>query len=363
VNGVAASRSGLSMPVVVAPDHVLHDVASGVWCGVTEASDELPARAEILATACAAAGAPLVEARDHGLTSLLCVHDERFLTVLQTAHRRWVADGHLEAGIPYVTPYFFPPVAGRHGGDRVRGAATIRAEIGFYAMDTMTCIGEGTWAGAKAAADAAATAADLVAAGQRAVYAVCRPPGHHAGRAFFGGSCYLNNAAVAAAELRFAGRERVAIVDIDAHHGNGTQAIFWNDPAVFYGSVHVDPAAGWFPHTAGHADEIDDTGANRNVPVPPGTGDGGWLAACASLLADIGRFNPDALVVSLGVDAAADDPNSPLLVTDSGFAAVGRLLADLDCPTVFVHEGGYVLSTLAEHTLAVLTGFESRPAR
>ncbi|MEP7114796.1 MAG: histone deacetylase family protein [Ilumatobacteraceae bacterium] len=354
------SKPGLAMSVVVAPDHVHHNVATGVWCGVTEATDELPARAEILATACAAIGAPMVEATDHGLDALLRVHDLQFLRVLRTAYQRWVADGHLESpGIPYVTPYFFPPVAGRHGGVRGRGAATIRAEIGFYAMDTMTCVGEGTWTGAKAAADAAATAADLVADGAGVAYAVCRPPGHHAGPGFFGGSCYLNNAAVAAGQLRAAGLERVAIVDIDAHHGNGTQAIFWNDPAVFYGSVHVDPAAGWFPHTVGHADEIDDTATNRNVPVDPGTGDTGWLEACASLLGDVARFEPDAIVVSLGVDAAVDDPNSPLQVTDNGFRAVGRLLNDLDRATVFVHEGGYVLQTLAEHTLAVLGGFES----
>ena len=348
------------MPVVVAPDHVHHDVATGVWCGVTEATDELPARAEIIATACAAAGARMVEAEDHGLEALLRVHDERFLDVLRSAHQRWVADGHLESpGIPYVTPYFFPPVAGPRGGNRSRGAATIRAEIGFYAMDTLTCIGAGTWIGAKAASDAAATAARLVAGGERVAYAVCRPPGHHAGRAFFGGSCYLNNAAVAAAHLRNGGAGRVAIVDIDAHHGNGTQAIFWNDPSVFYGSVHVDPAAGWFPHTVGHADEVDDTGTNCNMPVHPVADDGDWLNACTTLLATIRHFEPDAVVVSLGVDAAVDDPNSPLLVTDRGFAAIGRMLAGLDRPTVFVHEGGYVLETLAEHTLAVLVGFES----
>ena len=316
--------------------------------------------AEILATACAAAGAEIVEAQDHDFDALLRVHDERFLVVLQNAYERWIVDGHLESpGTPYVTPYFFPPVAGQHGGNRMRGAATIRAEIGFYAMDTMTCIGAGTWAGAKAATDAAATAADLVAEGAGVAYAVCRPPGHHAGQAFFGGSCYLNNAAVAAAQLRAAGLERVAVVDIDAHHGNGTQAIFWNDPAVFYGSVHVDPAAGWFPHTVGYADELDDTSTNRNVPVNQATGDGAWLEACATLLAHVAMFEPDAVVVSLGVDAAADDPNSPLLVTDAGFGAIGRMLSHLDRATVFVHEGGYVLQSLAAHTLAVLEGFES----
>jgi acetoin utilization deacetylase AcuC-like enzyme len=150
---------------------------------------------------------------------------------------------------------------------------------------------------------------------------------------------------------------RVAVVDIDAHHGNGTQACFWDDPTVFYGSVHIDPGAGWFPHTVGYADEIDPHGTSRNVPVLPGTTDDGWLGALERVLADVARFDPGAVVVSLGVDAATEDPNSPLEVTRDGFAGAGRRLADLARPTVLVHEGGYVLDTLAGHTLAVLAAF------
>src|SRR5262249_17849000 len=158
----------------------------------------------------------------------------------------------------------------------------------------------------------------------------------------------LNNAAAAAAHLRANGVARVAIIDVDAHHGNGTQAIFWNDPSVFYASVHVDPAAGWFPHTVGYGDEVGETCTNLNVPVPPGANDDVWLAAVDEMLESIRPFAADALVVSLGVDAATDDPNSPLLVTAEGFAAAGRRLADLGVPTVLVLEGGYVLSTLGE---------------
>ena len=226
-------------------------------------------------------------------------------------------------------------------------------------MDTMTPIGEGTWTGAKAAADAAATAADLVLAGAPAAYAICRPPGHHAGPAFFGGSCYLNNSAVAAARLRSGGQPKVAVLDIDAHHGNGTQACFWDDPSVYYLSLHVDPGAGWFPHTVGYADEVDATGTNRNLPLAPGTDDDGWLAALDELCTVIEQFDPDAVVVSLGVDAAAEDPNSPLLVTTEGFAAAGRRIGALGRPTVLVHEGGYVLETLGRHTLAVLAGVQA----
>lgn len=326
---------------------------------MAEANDELPIRAEVLRAACAAAGAPVVDASPHGPGPLRRVHHERFLDVLATAHDRWVADGHLtEPGNPYVTAYWFPGVAGRHGGDPDRPAATIRAEIGRYAMDTMTTIGAGTWTGAVAATDAALTAADLVLAGAPASYAICRPPGHHAGPAFFGGSCYLNNAAVAAAHLRDNGFERVAVIDIDAHHGNGTQAIFWDDPTVFYASVHVDPGAGWFPHTVGYADERDASGTNLNVPVAPGTDDAGWLGAVDRLCAAAGSFGAQALVVSLGVDAAVEDPNSPLLVTDAGFAAAGAWLGGLRVPTVLVHEGGYVPETLGRHTVALLEAFE-----
>ena len=347
------------MPVVWAPGSDAHCVTTGVWCGVTVDSDELPERGHVLLEACRSAGATLHDAVDHGLEALRAVHDERFLSLVATAYDGWVADGHLdEPGAPYATPYWFPAVAGSRGGDPARPAATVRAELGRYAMDTMTPIGPGTWAGAKAASDAAATAADLVLAGAPAAYAICRPPGHHAGPAFFGGSCYLNNAAVAAARLRAGGAGRVSILDIDAHHGNGTQACFWDDASVLYASLHVDPGAGWFPHTVGYADEIDACRTNRNVPVPPGTGDAGWLDALRLLVEVIDGFDPAAVVVSLGVDAAAEDPNSPLEVTTDGFAAAGRRIGELDRPTVLVHEGGYVLDTLARHTLAVLEGVE-----
>ncbi len=188
-----------------------------------------------------------------------------------------------------------------------------------------------------------------------------RPPGHHAGPAFYGGSCYFNNAAAAAQRLRDGGVERVAIVDIDAHQGNGTQEIFWERGDVLYASVHVDPAAGWFPHLVGHAHERgggDGLGATVNEPIPPGSGDEPWLAALGRLCDAARQHGPDAVVVSLGVDAAVDDPAAPLMVTAAGFAAAGDALAALGVPTVFVQEGGYDLPRLGPLVLAVLEGFE-----
>ena len=203
-------------------------------------------------------------------------------------------------------------------------------------------------------------------AGERAAYALCRPPGHHATPAGFGGSCYLNNAAVAAEALRAGGHDRVAVIDIDAHQGNGTAAIFYDRADVLYGSVHVDPAAGWFPHIVGYADETgtgDGEGCTRNLPLPEGTADGAWLEAVGDLADWVVAEGCSALVVSLGVDAAADDPESPLLVTVDGYRSAGSILGATGLPAVVVQEGGYHLPTLGGLVAAYLDGHVSRGRR
>ena len=216
------------------------------------------------------------------------------------------------------------------------------ARAGMYAFDTMTPIGETTWEAARGAVDVALTAADLVLAGAPVAYACTRPPGHHVTRSAYGGSCYLNSTAVAAQHLRAAGVPRVAVVDIDAHQGNGAQAIFSERDDVLTSSVHVDPRAGWFPHFIGFAEESTDT--NLNLPLEPGAGDAEWLAAVGELARWV--EDADALVVALGVDAAEGDPTSPLRVTEAGFREGGRILGALGLPTVVVQEGGYDPSTL-----------------
>jgi acetoin utilization deacetylase AcuC-like enzyme len=304
------------------------------------------------------------------------VHDAGLLTHLATVYDEWVARGYQEYQ-HNVVPYVFP-TDGMLEGLPVRSPYATHGRAGRYMYDTMTLVGEGTWRAARGAIDAAQTAADLVAAGEPLVYGICRPPGHHATRTAFGGSCYLNNAAVAVETLRAAGFGRVAVVDIDpvetlraagfgrvavvdidAHHGNGTQAVFYGRNDVFYGSVHVDPGAGWFPHYAGYADETGrdaGEGTNRNVPLAPGSGDEAWLAGLTEVCAAVAGFQPDAVVVSLGVDAAADDPESPLRVTRDGYRHSGALVAELGRPVVAVHEGGYHLPTLADLTVATLVG-------
>ena len=202
------------------------------------------------------------------------------------------------------------------------------------------------------------TAADLVAGGTPVAYACTRPPGHHVTRSAYGGSCYLNNSAAAAQRLRDRGFATVAIVDVDAHQGNGTQAIFWERDDVLTCSTHVDPRAGWFPHFLGF--ESESMATNLNLPLEPGAGDPEWVAAVASLAEWVRPA--DAIVVALGVDAAEADPTSPLRVTASGFREGGRVLGALAVPTVVVQEGGYDLDALGSLVLAALEGVEEGSA-
>jgi acetoin utilization deacetylase AcuC-like enzyme len=228
-----------------------------------------------------------------------------------------------------------------------------------YCYDTMTLIGPGSWPAIRGATHAARTAVDLVAEGAPSAYALTRPPGHHATRSAYGGSCYLNNAAIAAQALREADFADVAIIDIDAHHGNGTQAIFYQRPDVFTASVHVDPGAGWFPHHVGFADETGrdaGLGRNLNLPLEPGSGDTLWLAAIEHAAAAAADFGASALVIPLGVDAAIDDPESPLQVSIEGYHRAGEVLGALKLPTVVVQEGGYHLATLGHLVGATLDG-------
>ncbi len=336
-----------------------HEPGGEVWLGVREPGTEVPERAEVILATLLAAGAAVVPAVPHGDEVLLAVHDAVLVDHLRTIWAAWEAGGYVSGyGRDRVVPYVFP-TAGLLAGLPLRSPAAAHGRAGRFCYDTMTLVGPGSWAAIRAAVDAALTAADLVAAGSPAGYALCRPPGHHAGPGAFGGSCYLNNAAVAAQALRQAGADRVAVIDIDAHHGNGTQAIFYGRPDVYYGSLHVDPGAGWFPHYAGYADETGagpGAGANRNLPLAPGTGDEGWLAALDVLCAEAAGRGADALVVSLGLDAAEADPESPLRVSGAGYRAAGERLGRLGRPVVLIQEGGYDLSSLGGLTLAALTG-------
>jgi acetoin utilization deacetylase AcuC-like enzyme len=349
------------MPVVWSDRHRLHEPGGEVWVGVRTPGTELPARAERIREALAEAGARIVAAEKHPDDTVLRVHGAALVAYLSSAWEEWKAAGlTVEPGQDRVVPYVFA-----HPGlisDRPLPAPTsIAARAGYFAYDTMTLIGPGTWEAARAAVDVAITAADLVLAGERAAYGCCRPPGHHVTRTCFGGSCYLNNSAAAAARLRDALGGPVAVIDVDAHHGNGTQAVFYDDPGVLVGSAHVDPAAGWFPYFLGFESETghgDGEGANRNLPLAPGCGDEPWLDAVGDLTDWVHERHARALVVALGVDAAANDPESPLRVTGEGYRAAGRALGELGLPTAVIQEGGYDLDAIGPLVHTALAGIE-----
>src|SRR5439155_8488086 len=258
----------LAMPFVWDERCRAHEPRSEVWVGVPTPAVETAARIDAIRSALAEAEAPEVAAVPHDDDALLSVHDPELLSYLQAAWDEWAAAGLPEdPGQDRVVPYVFA-----HGGltsGRPPAVPTaVWARPGYFTYDTMTLVGPGTWEAARAAVDAALTAVDLVAAGARHAYACCRPPGHHACRACFGGSCYLNNAAIAAEALREAVGSPVAVLDVDAHQCNGTQELFYGRADVLVASVHVDPAAGWFPHFLGSEDERGagpGEGANLNV--------------------------------------------------------------------------------------------------
>jgi acetoin utilization deacetylase AcuC-like enzyme len=371
------------VPFVWHPRTRRHTPSAEIWLGVRTPGTEVVERVNVIREALIRARHPEVTGSDPDRAALLAVHSAGLLDHLRTIHDAWVVGGYpTDPGQDRVVPYVFP-TPGMLGGLPLRRPAAAHARAGMFCYDTMTLIGPGTWDAAEAAAGAALTAVDLVAeaawvaqdgtpsATARSepapiAYALCRPPGHHATREAFGGSCYLNNAAIAAEALRDRGARRVAILDVDAHHGNGTQTIFYGRGDVFYGSVHVDPAAGWFPHFMGFADETGfhgGVGTNLNIPVPPRAGDDRWLEAVQELVEAARAFHPDALVVSLGVDAAVDDPESPLRVSRDGIRATGILLGGLGVPTVAVQEGGYHLKTLGALVVDALAGLAEGAAR
>jgi acetoin utilization deacetylase AcuC-like enzyme len=346
----------LSIPVTWSDAHRHHAPQTAVWVGVPIEADELPERADRIRAALEDAGARVVDAEPHADEALLAVHDAGLVEFLRTAWRNWDAAGMRdEPGQPDVVGYIFP-TPGLLDGLAPRTPVALSARTGAWCFDTMTAVAEGTWEAARAAVDTALTAADLVLGGMDAAYACCRPPGHHVTRAAFGGSCYLNNAAVTAQYLRDHGAARVAVLDVDAHHGNGAQAIFRDRDDVLTASVHVDPAEGWFPHFLGFEGESRPT--NLNVTLGSGSSDDAWLAAVDRLVEAARDHGSETLVVALGVDAAAEDPNSPLAVSEAGFREAGGRLGALRLPTVLVQEGGYVLEAVGPLVRSFLEGLD-----
>ena len=314
---------------------------------------EVPARAEaVRARIEERALGPVVAPANFGLEPILRVHSRKFADFLVSAHADWTKKYGPE--VAEALPSVWPAL-----GLRPNRAGDIEARLGTYAFDTATPIVRGTWDAASSAVDVALSAAQYVRDGARAAFALTRPPGHHAARELFGGYCYLNNVAIAAQWFADSGA-RCAILDVDYHHGNGTQAIFYSRADVFYCSLHADPAFA-FPHFSGFADERGEgagEGANLNLPLPSGTKWDAYEMALAHARQAITAFGADVLLVSLGLDTFEHDPISDFRLTSDDYTEMGKSIARLNKPTVFVLEGGYDLATIGTNAGNVLEGFE-----
>jgi acetoin utilization deacetylase AcuC-like enzyme len=288
--------------------------------------------------------------QDFGMAPIEAVHAPDYLAFLQQAHADWLAAGRTGDAIGYTFP-----IVGR----RPLALSRIDARIGAHSFDASTPIAEGTWTSAYWSVQTALSALAAVQAGDPAAFALCRPPGHHAGADYMGGYCYLNAAAIVARAAQAGGHSRVAILDIDYHHGNGTQDIFFADGRVFFASLHADPATD-YPYFWGHADETGEgegAGTTLNFPLPRGTTLQPYLAALETALEVITRFAPGLLILSFGADTYEKDPISHFALARADYTRIAARIAALGLPTVILMEGGYAVEDLPANIAALLSGF------
>ena len=331
------------------PRQRAHDPKMFMANGMRLPNPEQPARIDALCEGAEAAGCAFHRPADHGPGPIAAIHSPEYLVFLETIHARW---SRIEGASDEVIPNIHPD---RRNASYPRSAA---GQAGFHQADTACPISAGTWEAAYWSAQTALSATDAVMGGERAAYALCRPPGHHAFGDLAGGFCFLNNSAVAAGALLRAGR-RPAILDVDVHHGNGTQGIFYARDDVLAVSIHADPAR-FYPFFWGHAHERGEgagLGCNFNLPLARGTDDTAYLDALDTALARIRAFGADALVVALGLDAHEGDPFQGFRVTTPGFARIAARIAGLRLPSVIVQEGGYLQPALGANLASFLGGF------
>ncbi len=336
--------------------HRLHAPAYEFFRGERVPCFETPERLEQVILALKQRGHSVHGPTADSTSVLSRIHTPRYLAFLASAWQQWCAL-HPDNALTQPFPSVWPVRTLR--SDRV--PLHFIAQLGLFSMDNGTPLVAGTWKAAKAGADAAVSAANAVAAGARAAFCASRPPGHHAGADFMGGYCFLNNAAIAAQHLRDRGYARVAIVDVDYHHGNGTQSIFYDRADVLFVSLHGDPATE-YPFYLGHADERGSgagLGFNVNLPLVAGTTAAQWFDALDAACERVQHYRPDALVISLGLDTFEGDPISSFRLQSVDFTQLGRRLAQLGLPTVLTLEGGYATAALGTNAVNVIDGFEA----
>lgn len=341
------------MLTIYSDDHRLQNAQFELIDGKLLPPFENPLRADlVLAQIQQQQFGEILPAQSFGLSAILRVHDSGYVTFLQQAWSEWVAaHGDYDA-----LPLNWPTRTMRH--DRIPEA--IDGQLSYYSFDAGTPITSGTWQAATAAVDVALTAQQQIIQGARSAFALCRPPGHHAAKDFYGGYCFLNNAAIAAQAFRDAGVERVAILDVDYHHGNGTQAIFYDRSDVLFLSLHGHPSQE-YPYFLGYEDELGEAegeGYNQNYPLPWGTNWQDYQLALVDALQRIQNYAPDVVVISLGVDTFEQDPISKFRLRSEDYLIMGQLISTLKRPTLFVLEGGYATAEIGINVVNVLTGFE-----
>ena len=343
------------MLTVFSEKHALRNAATELYGGRLVAPFECPVRAEHVLSRVREVGlGEIIAPREFGIDAITRIHDAQFIRFLETCWADWTAAGYEGEAIPTCWP--------ARGMQQQRVPQHIDGKLGHYAMAAETSISSGTWEAARASADVALTAQAALADGAREAFGLCRPPGHHAAASLFGGYCFINNAAVAAQAFLDQGATRVALLDVDFHHGNGSQAIFYRRDDVMFLSLHGDPDNA-FPHFLGYADETGEgpgEGFNHNYPMGPGTGFDTWGAALADACRKIADYAPDALVVSLGVDTFEHDPISFFKLSSEDFIRYGATIGRLGLPTLFLMEGGYAVEEIGINAVNVLQGFEQR---
>ena len=340
------------MRVYYSPKHALRDSKFELHDGQIVEPFERPSRMEYILKELDKRGYnDILTPSDQGLDVTLKLHRADYIDFLTNVHDEWKALGKGDEAMTYIWP------AATMRSDVI--PRQIEARLGYYSMSSDTTITKGTWEAALASKDCAQAGALDLAANGRSVFALCRPPGHHAASYQFGGYCFINNAGVAAQTLLDQGAKRVSILDVDFHHGNGTQEIFYDRSDVQFLSLHGDPVD-CFPYFLGYADEKGEgagIGFNHNYPLSEGTSYDKWSEALDQACAEIAKYRPDALVISLGVDTYEHDPISAFKLKSANFLDYGRRLAKLGIPTMFVMEGGYAIDDIGVNTVNVLDGF------
>ena len=354
------------MQVVYSDAHLAHDVTHETVLGAEVPAFEVAERAELIrATLDADSAFERVGPREHGDEPILAVHDAGLVGFLAEAWSELVRqEGARRSMIPDTWPN--PAMLDGMSPEAVaalRVPTAISGRAGWYGLDSSTPLVAGTWEAALAAVDVALTAADLVLGGEPAAYGLCRPPGHHAARAMYAGYCFFNNAAIAAHAIAVATGERVGILDVDFHHGNGTQQIFWRRGDVRYVSLHADPDR-QYPYFLGRAEEIGEgpgRGENLNLPLPAATDDAAYLVALDRALEALTAVPGSVIVVSLGFDTYREDPLGDFALTTGGYHEMGRRVAATGRRLVILQEGGYHRPSLGPNVQSWLRGAAGLP--